>query len=582
MPLSVRFSPDCDAPRVRPITSLLVGLLLGLLLGLVACTPPAARQARGLMDQGDPAGAEAAARQGLASDPDHEELRRLEIEAVLAGGDAGRALALYETWRTRRGGHDRTLLRRLARETLAQGLRVPSAQVRAAAIEVIERQEIIALARDVAARIEDEEDLVAAAAAIALLRSEPGAARVAAQLLGSDDPAARALVITGIGRKLGKTAATELRAALGDRQAVVRRAAVRALARVATDEDRERLAVLASTDPDLRVRTAALQALAQHTPGPAAVAAAERALARTASRPPRSTPDTAAGSAPDAMPEAAPGAAPEVAPGAAPGVAPGAAPGVAPGAAPGAPEIASGAEPGAASPPTSPDAPASAEPNDEPDDEPDLLGLHLAAVAVLGRAGRIEALQALAATASPVVAVRAAEALRGRTPSLLAEAIQRGLAETSPSVRQAVLESVRKLPADQAARLAAERALDPSWGVRLVAARVLLYLDDLGRPGMRARAVPLLEAALTGAPVRLRVQAATALAGLGDARGLDALARLSRSADAGIRESVIASCALVRARQPRADRVLLGVLARALADESPLVRILAAEILVER
>jgi HEAT repeat protein len=251
---------------------------------------------------------------------------------------------------------------------------------------------------------------------------------------------------------------------------------------------------------------------------------------------------------------------------------PGAGPDAAPGAGPGAtPEAPAGAAPDGAA-----GAPVAA----RPADAPDLLGLHLAAVAVLERAGRVEALQALAATGSPVIAVRAAEALRARTPSLLAEAIQRGLAESSPAVRQAVLEAVRRLPADQAARLAAERALDPSWGVRLVAARVLVYLDDLGRPGMRDRAVSILGAALTGAPARLRVQAAATLAGLGDAAGLDALARLSRSADAGIRASVVASCALVRARQPRADRVLLGVLARALGDESPLVRIQAAELLV--
>ncbi len=548
-----------------------VSLLAGLLVALVACTPTAVPLAHAHLDQGDPAGAEAAADQGLAEDPDHEALWRLKIEAVMAGGESERALALYETWRSRRGGHDRALLRRLATQTLAQGLRVPSAQVRAAAVQAIERQEIIALARDVAARVEDEEDLVAAAAAIAVLRSAPGAARVAAQLLGSDDPAARALVIAGIGRKLGKTAVTELRAALADRQAVVRRAAVRALARVATAEDLQRLARMASADPDLRVRIAALQALAQHDPTPAALAAAERALAETA---PRATPEPAS----EATPGTTPGTAPEATPGAAPQSTPGATPQSTPGATPGAT-----ADPApSATPEATADVMVAADAGAAPDTAaaPDLLGLHLAAIAVLERAGRTEALQALAATASPVLAVRAAAALR--TPGLLLEAIERGLADTSPSVRQAVLESVRKLPADQAARLAEERARDRSWGVRLVAARVLLYLDDTGHGGMRAGAVSILEAALTEAPARLRLQAAVALAGLGDARGLDAMARFSRSADAGMRENVVASCALVRARQPRADRVLLGVLVQALADESPLVRILAAELLVAR
>ena len=485
--------------RPAPVRGMILPMLA--LFVCSACAPPAARQARGLMAQGDPVGAEAAADQGLARDPGHEELWRLKIEAALAGGDAARAIGLYETWQQGRGTHDRALLGRLARLTLAQGLRVPSAQVRAAAVQAIERQEIISLARAVAGRIDDEDDLGAAAASVALLRSQPGAARVAAQLLRSEDPAARALVITGTARKLGAATRDSVRAALGDGDLRVRRAAVRALAPMATDQDLQRLAVMAGADPEARVRTAALQALGR-LPGrqsvPIAViepalAAARQALAR-------------------------------------------------------------------------------------PDQAP--LGERLAAVALLARQGDAAALQGLAATADPVLAVAAAAALRDRTPSLLAEAIARGLTDPTPAVRQAVLEAVRTLPATDAAHLAGVHASDQSWGVRLAAARVLLYLGEIGDAALRRQATPIFAAALTEAPEKLRVQAAIDLARMGEPRGIAALTELSASADASVRQSVVGAYELVRARQPRVAGALVLVLARALADGSPLVRIRAAEILV--
>jgi HEAT repeat protein len=490
-----RLCPSLPGPVLRVVSMLA-------LLACGACTPPAAQKARALMAQGDPAGAEAAADQGLATDPGHDELWRLKIQAALAGGDAGRAIELYQTWHGRRGEHDRELLGRLARLTLAQGLRVPSGQVRAAAVQAIERQEIVSLARDVAARIEDEEDLVAAAAAVALLRSAPGAADVAAQLLRSEDPAARALVITGVARKLGKATRDSVRAALNDRDAGVRRAAVRALPRMAEPGDWQRLAAMAGADPDARVRIAALQALSRlpgRDPVPeAAVAAARQALASTGQ-----------------------------------------------------------------------DAP---------------LGAQLAAIALLARQGDTAALQGLAATAEPVLACAAAEALAGRTPTLLAEAIQRGLAEPAPDVRQAVLEAARKLPDAEAARLARAHAQDPSWEVRLVAARVLLYLGETGDAALRQQAAPIFAAALADAaaevPERLRVQAAIDLARMGDARGSAALTELGASTDPSVRQAVVGAYPLVRARQPDVAQALLLVLARGLADEAPLVRILAAETLV--
>jgi HEAT repeat protein len=488
-----RLCPSLPGPGpMLRVVSLLV------LVACSACAPPAARQARTLMAQGDAAGAEAAADQGLATDPGHDELWRLKIEAALAGGDAARSIDLYQTWQQRRGAHDRALLGRLGRLTLAQGLRVPSAQVRAAAVQAIERQEIIALAEEVAARIEDEDDLVAAAAAVALLKAAPGAGDAAAQLLRSDDPAARALVIAGIARKLGAVTRGSVRAALSDLDPSVRRAAVRALPRMAAPEDWQRLAGMAGADPDARVRTAALQALsrlpARDAVPEAAVTAARQALASTGQ---------------DAH-----------------------------------------------------------------------LGAQLAAIALLARQGDTAALQGLAATAEPVLACDAAEALRGRTPTLLAEAIQRGLADPLPDVRQAVLEAARKLPGAEAARLARAHAQDQSWGVRLVAARVLLYLGETGDASLRQQAAPIFAAALAEAPERLRVQAAIDLARMGDVRGSAALIVLGTSADPNVRQGVVGAFELVRARQPDVAQALLVVLARGLADESPLVRILAAETLV--
>lgn len=489
---------DQPCPRPAPAPSRIPGQLaplLAVMLATAACTPPAARAARGLMDQGDYQGAEAAARQGLQAEPDHEELRRLEIEAVLAAGDAERAVSLYQAWYQRRGGHDRELLARLATQTLAQGLRVPSARVRAAAIQAIERLEIIPLARDVADRIEDDEDLVAAAAAIALLRSEPGAARVAGQLLRSDDPAARAVVIAGIARKLGEPTRGDVIAGLSDPHPAVRRAAIQALARMLAPGDAPRLIALAAGDPDPRARAWALRVLArQQGPRDAVLGAARRALA---------------------------------------------------------------------------------------DPHP---GARLAAVALLERHGDVATLQALAATAEPALAVRAAMALRDRTPGLLGEAIQRGLADPAPDVRQAALNAAHALPAAVAGDLIQPHLADPSWGVRLAAARALLYLgetgaDPAGSAAERARAV--LVDALAQAPEPARAQAARdLLARLGDARGARALVALSKSPDMAVRQAVVRAYVPVRIRRAPDPALTLAV-AAALADPAPLVRILAAEILLD-
>ncbi|MEM9489225.1 MAG: HEAT repeat domain-containing protein, partial [Myxococcota bacterium] len=179
-------------------------------------------------------------------------------------------MQLYNQRHRATGRHDHTLLERLALTTLWQGLRVPSGAVVARTIQAIERREVEPLARDVADRITADDDRVAAAASVALLRSDFNAPRVATQLLRSEVAAARAIAVEGIGRKVKAAARADLAPALGDAAAEVRRAAVVAVAPMNDERDHARLRVLALSDGDHTVRAAALDALvARGHPAPA-------------------------------------------------------------------------------------------------------------------------------------------------------------------------------------------------------------------------------------------------------------------------------------------------------------------------
>lgn len=237
-------------------------LILSLFV-LAACGPSAGvKRAQTLLDRGDYRAAATAADEELGKTPGDAQLTRIRIRAALGMGDAKDAVARYRTWRTSRAEEDLAALRTMAMTTLWQGLTSPSAQVQVQAIQAIERLEIEAFAHDVGERMGDDDDVVAAAAAIAILRAFPQAPDVATDMLKSPDPLARAIAVEGIGRKVGKHAADDLRFAAVDTDARVRAAAAMAIAALADPRDTDRLTELA-TDKSLDVRVVALRALAR-------------------------------------------------------------------------------------------------------------------------------------------------------------------------------------------------------------------------------------------------------------------------------------------------------------------------------
>jgi HEAT repeat protein len=248
--------------------------------GLAACggMPPGAQRAQRLLDQGDYAGARQAADQELGHFPRHPTLWHVKIRAALGQGDASRAVADYAAWRKLRGDEDRGALKTMALTTIWQGLRAPSASLRVAAVQAVERHEIDALAQAVAQRMEDDDDSVAAAAAIAVLRAYPQAPDLATRMMSSDNPVARLIAIEGVARKVGKYAHDDLALGLRDPDARVRAAAARALAAMKDPADTANLTASAAGDPDGQVRAEALQALAAGNRGDL-VAVGRKALA---------------------------------------------------------------------------------------------------------------------------------------------------------------------------------------------------------------------------------------------------------------------------------------------------------------
>lgn len=253
--------------------------LLVLLSALAAsCGPPSGvRHAQRLLARGDYAGADAEADRELARFPKHPTLWQVKVRAAMGRGDNATAVKHYETWHQMRGADDASLLRIMAKTVLWQALRSPSAELKVAAIQTIEQLEIEELAHDVGELVLDDDDWVAAAASVAVLRADPAAPRVATDLLRSDDARARSLVVAGIARKVGKRAHDDLAPMMNDRDAGVRRAAVTAIGAMKLNADTARLLALAAKDPDGPVRASALAALTQGDRS-GVVPAAERAL----------------------------------------------------------------------------------------------------------------------------------------------------------------------------------------------------------------------------------------------------------------------------------------------------------------
>src|SRR5439155_15463544 len=143
-----------------------------------------------------------------------------------------------------------------------QALGSPSVKLKIAAIEAVEAAELQPLAEQVARRMTDEDDRVAAAAAIAVLRGFPQAPQVATDILRSEDAEARRIAVEGIGKKVGKLALADLEKAGTDPDARVRRAALRWLGQL-KDGGAVELLTRHLRDPDEAVRAAAASSLAR-------------------------------------------------------------------------------------------------------------------------------------------------------------------------------------------------------------------------------------------------------------------------------------------------------------------------------
>jgi HEAT repeat protein len=239
-------------------------LLLGFVLA--ACANHA-QQAIALYETGDYAAAARAADRELASHPGDEGLWQMRVRAALAQGDAAGVARAYAAYREQLGGDDdKPLLRDLAIATLGQALASPSARLKIAAIDAVAAAELEPLAEQVAQRMTDDDDRVVAAAAVAVLRSDPDAPHAASDMLRSGDAEARRIAVEGVGKKVGKLALADLEKAGSDPDARVRRAAIRWLGQL---QDRDAIELLTARlrDADDAVRAAAASALARIAAG---------------------------------------------------------------------------------------------------------------------------------------------------------------------------------------------------------------------------------------------------------------------------------------------------------------------------
>lgn len=246
---------------MRFATSALKLALAVSLLAPAACGSRA-KQSVALYDSGDYAGALRAADQGLASHPDDEGLWAMKVRAALALGDGPGVAKAYQGYAEHRHDLDKELLRDLSTATIEQALASPSVKLKIAAIEAVAALELHELTDAVAEKMGDNDDRVAAAAAVAVLKGMPGAPQVADDMTRSENAEARRIAIDGIGRKIGKLAAADLEKAANDRDPRVRRAAIRWLGMI---KDKDAVEILAKRmkDADEGVRAASASALAR-------------------------------------------------------------------------------------------------------------------------------------------------------------------------------------------------------------------------------------------------------------------------------------------------------------------------------
>ena len=226
-----------------------------------------AKQSITLYESGDYAGAARAADEALADHPNDDALWGMRVRSALALGDAAGVAKAYGDYVAKRGGDDKALLRDVAIATIEQALGSPSARLKITAIETVADLRILDLEQPVTARIGDDDDRVAAAAAVAVLFDHPQAPEVADQMLRSENPEARRIALDGIakkeqGRHHLELAVGELEKSGDDPDPRVRAVALRWLG-VAKDRDAVELLTRRLRDKDENVRAAAASSLAR-------------------------------------------------------------------------------------------------------------------------------------------------------------------------------------------------------------------------------------------------------------------------------------------------------------------------------
>ncbi|MDB4956589.1 MAG: hypothetical protein JWO36_4158 [Myxococcales bacterium] len=231
------------------------------IVGLMSCANRA-KQSVSLYDSGDYKGAARVADEGLARHPDDDGLWGMRIRAALALGDANGVADAYETYVSHRGEDDKELIRDLATATLGQALASPSARLKIAAIDAVAEIELHALTEEVFQKLGDDDDRVAASAAVAVLKGHPQAPQIADEMLRSENAEARKIAVDGIGKKIGKLAVADLETAGSDHDPRVRRAAIYWLGMI-KDKDAVELMTKRLRDPDENVRAASAHALAR-------------------------------------------------------------------------------------------------------------------------------------------------------------------------------------------------------------------------------------------------------------------------------------------------------------------------------
>lgn len=160
------------------------------------------------------------------------------------------------------------------------------------------------------------------------------------------------------------------------------------------------------------------------------------------------------------------------------------------------------------------------------------LGVRLAAVALVAKAGGKAALEPLLTSPDPMVAAVAAHKRGDRAAAIAV--FDRALGATDAGTRAGVVNLLAAALTRDAAIARATAALaDPAPAVQLAAARALAYLDE--RPAAIAALAAL---GASAAPID-RAAAAAELARLGDPRGPAILAELAASPDAEVRRAVV-------------------------------------------